>query len=273
VALVATSFTAPWAGATAGRPRLAPAGVAARLDATTGAPTPLLAPTAGGGGTGSSGASGGRPGGAPPAAGIGTKTVTRTWLEHALSRRVTTLDGLTRSVESSGALTSSVRATLESQLETETSGIQALAASVTTEAATQLRATAVTMVDEYRVYLVMVPKVRIAERAARQGALETRAESAEPTIAQRIATARTEGRTVSAALTADQDLVSTATAAAAATGSINVTALVGLTPSGYPGNAEVIAGDRAGLVSARTDLVALRSDVRTIRTTLAAPAT
>src|SRR5579875_3605367 len=189
--LVTAALTAPAGaqpGATSGSARIGAAAQAARLDAASGPGTPLPGPTTSDG-TVLPGTTTGGTSAAPTTSGAGPASVTRTWLEHALSRRLVTLHSLTRSVDSSRVLSASARSTLGSELQTETSGIQSLAASVTEEPATQLRATAVTMVDTYRVYLVMAPKVLIAERASKQAALESRVRSAEPVISARISAA------------------------------------------------------------------------------------
>lgn len=268
--LVTAALTAP-AGAqprsAPGSARIGATGQAARLDAASGPGTPLPGPTTGDG-TVLPGTTPGGTSAAPTTSGAGPASVTRTWLEHALARRLGALRSLKRSVESSRVLSPSARATLESELQTETSGIQSLAASVTAEPATQLRATAVTMVDSYRVYLVMAPKVLIAERTSRQAAIETRVRSAEPVISARISAAGAAGRTVSAAVTADATLTSAASSATASTGSIDVNALLALTPSGYPADASVIRADRAALGSARSALVTVRHEVRSIRASL-----
>lgn len=193
-------------------------------------------------------------------------TVGRSWLEHALSRRVAALSGLSASVEKSATLSTAVRRTLESQLAAETSGIDALAAAAPGEPTATLESTATTMVDRYRVFLVMVPKVRISERAARQLAAEQRATRLETVVATRIAAAQKAGRTVAQAESAYQDLVrqvSTASSDTSAAGSV-----VSVQPSGYPGDAGTIQGCRADLRSARSTLPAIRTDLRAIRSSL-----
>jgi hypothetical protein len=241
------------------KPSVAPSLMA---HATSVAATPT-GPSAAIGGTGAQGPSQpAAPGNSPSTGGRGSA---RQRLEDALARRLTTLAALTRLVENDSSLTTSVRTTLETQLQHETEGIQTIAAAVPAEPQTQLRASAFAMVHDYRVYLVMAPKVRIAQRAARQRAAEARVTGAEPEIAARISAAQSKGRTVSGAVTADEQLVSDAATASSTTGSIDLTTLLDVTPSTYPADGAALGSGRASLSSARADLAAVRSDLRIIR--------
>lgn len=195
----------------------------------------------------------------------------RQHLEQALARREATLAKLTASVSSSRTLSSSVRSTLESQLSSETSGIDALAAAVPSEPATQLAQTASTMVHQYRVYLVMAPKVHIAERAAAQAAIETRASKKEPRVTQLITSAAGKGRTVQAARQAYQSLVTLVAQATADTQAATVPAVLAVAPSAFPGDAAPLSTARSELRSARSVLPSARADLRTIRSTLRRP--
>ena len=193
-------------------------------------------------------------------------TVGRSWLEQALSRRQAELARLTASVERSHLLSTSVRQTLESQLAAETSGIDALAAAVPGQPTATLEATASTMVHQYRVYLVMVPKVRIAERAGRQETAERHASRLESVISTRIAAAEKAGRTVAQAETAYQNLVSEITQATSDTAGAD--SVLAVQPSGYPADEGTIGSARDDLGSARSVLPEVRSDLRSIRSSL-----
>jgi hypothetical protein len=237
----------------------APAG-AATAPPPSGAPASGTNQTAGaGGGTGTTSGTGTSSASVPATDG-------RPWLEHALSRRQATLSRLTASVEQSHALSTAVRQTLESQLAAETSGIDGLATAVPSEPTATLRSTAATMVDQYRVYLVMVPKVRIAETAGRQQAAEQRATHLETVISTRIAAAQKAGHTVAQAQSAYQDLVSQVSKASSDTSAAG--SVLAVQPSGYPGNAGTISAARADLRSARSTVPAIREDLRTIRSSL-----
>ena len=211
--------------------------------------------------TGSTHAAAGGPSGVPA-------TVTRPWLGQALARRQATLSRLTTMAKTSPALSSAVRATLVAQLAAETSGIDALAAAAPQEPTATLATTAAAIVDQYRVYRVMAPKVRIAVRAGRQTRAEQRVSRLETALSARIASARQSGRTVARAQAAEADLVrqvAQATADTSAAGSV-----LSLQPSAYPASAATIVGARADLRSARSVLPAVRTDLRTIRTSLRA---
>jgi hypothetical protein len=194
------------------------------------------------------------------------KTVGRSWLEQALSRRQATLAHLTASVEGSHTLSTSVRKTLESQLAAETSGIEGLASAAPGEPTATLPKTASTMVHQYRVYLVMVPKVRIAEKAARQQQAEQHASQLETRISARIAAAQKAGRTVAQAQSAYQNLVTEVSQATS--DSAGAFAVLSVQPSGYPADEGSISSARGDVRSARSVLPAVRQDLRSIRSSL-----
>lgn len=192
----------------------------------------------------------------------------RQHLEYELSRRQDVLSRLTSSVGDDRALATSVRQTLDGQLAAEISGIDALVSTVPNEPAGTLAKSASTMVHQYRVYLVMVPKVRIAERAARQMRSEQRASSLEAKVSARIDSAQSQGRTVQQAQAAFRSLVTAVSQATSDTASVDVAAVLGVEPANYPGDGGAITTARADLRMAASVLPAVRVDLGTIRSSL-----
>lgn len=255
-AMIAAGFAAVAVGASLGLGALAaaPAGAsppAASTTPATSAPAETGAPAAGAAAT--------APGALPSA-------VSRQWLDNALSRRQAALARLSTAVAKSAVLPTAVRTTLHAQLATETSGIDALASAAASEPAATLAGTAATMVERYRVYLVMVPKVRISVAAGRQQRAERRGDRIESVVAARIATAQGSGRTVAKAVAANQDLVQQI--ATAVSGTNGAGSVLAVQPSGYPADAGTIAAARRSLASARSVVAAVRADLRDIRSSL-----
>jgi hypothetical protein len=179
------------------------------------------------------------------------------------------LAALTASVGSNSHLSAADRQTLQSLLGPETQGIDQLTAQVaaaTPQGTTiaQLRQDAQDMVHQYRVYLVMAPKVHLSEAAGAQSAAETKLVSGESRLQAAIAKAGNPA----AAVQAYQDLQGRVSAATAATGKADIPAVLQVAPSGYPGDGAPLTSARASLHEAQDDLKAARADVRSIRTAI-----
>ncbi|MDE3206473.1 MAG: hypothetical protein KGQ66_19880 [Acidobacteriota bacterium] len=190
-------------------------------------------------------------------------------LESELQARVQVLGQLTSSVGSDQTLSPQDKTALSGLLSNETSGINQLLATV--EAATpqnttvaQLRADAKTMVDQYRVYLVMARQVHLTEAADAQTTVETKLENNE----SRIQGAITKAGNPPDAVAAYNDLVTQVTHATQATGAANIPAVLAVTPQGYPGDEGPLTAARSSLGQAGTDLTAARGDLVTIRNVL-----
>ena len=211
--------------------------------------------------------------GVAAAAGVAATAATgETWaqvdakLTTALNDRVATLASLTASVADNAYLSTGDRQGLTSRLGPETAGINQLAAEVAAATPTnttiaQLRSDAQTMVDQYRVYLVMSRQVHLTEAADTQTALETRLSGLEPQIQAAIAAAGNPP----AALAAYHDLLTQVGDAATATGRADVPAVLAVTAPGYPNDATALVTAGADLHNGLNDLQSARTDIRIIR--------
>ncbi len=217
------------------------------------------APSGSSGSTGSTGSTGSAP-------------AAQTWqqvhdkLAGALTDRQHKLATLTASVGSDAALSTATRQALQGLLAAETQGINQLATQVaaTTPQNTtiaQLRQDDDAMVHQYRVYLVMAPKVHLSESAAAQSAAESRLSATEARLQAAIAKAGNPA----AAVQAYQDLQGRLGSATAATGKADISAVLQVTPSGYPADGAPLQAAKDDLRSAQGDLKAARGDVQAIR--------
>lgn len=193
-----------------------------------------------------------------------TFAAAKKWVEGQLTIRQQRLSNLTAEVSHAADLTSSDRATLTSDLSSETSGIDALAAKVPNDTTwAQLRADARAMVVDYRVFVVMSPQAHLTIAADTASTIEQKLQAAEPKIEAAIQAAAAKGKDVRAAQTAYEGLVVQVGNAEADTNGVSA-AVLAQTPAGYPGNASVFLNAHSNLEQARTALRTARNDLRII---------
>lgn len=191
-------------------------------------------------------------------------------VEADLSARVTQLDNLLAKVnDPSGHLTPVDKQALQNDLSNfELPGIQALQTQVQNDTTcAELWAAAHSMVDDYRVYLVMTPQTDLTIGADDETYVESRFVDLEPKFAGAIAEAKADGKDVTAAENAFDDLKNQVTVAQGDTNGLS-TQLLAQTPHGYPGNWQVFVAAHTSELNARTDLHVADSDAEQIKTDL-----
>jgi hypothetical protein len=200
----------------------------------------------------------------PPTRNASTFAAAKTYVEKQLALRQQRLSSLTSEVSKASDLTSSDKATLTTDLANETTGIDALAAKVPADTTwAELLADAKSMVQQYRVFVVMSPQVHETIAADTATAICAKLQAAEPQIEALINYEQSQGKNVTAAQTAYEGLVAQVSAAQSDVSGISA-AVLGTSPSGYPGNASIFSNARSSLVQARTALKSARSDLHTI---------
>ncbi len=191
----------------------------------------------------------------------------QTAVETQLTDRVTQLNKLVANVNGTEGqyLTAADKATLLSDLTgTELPGIQALQAKVPTDTTCPaLVADAKSMVETYRVYMVMTPQADLTIVADTESAIITKVQSTYPTITAAIAAAQAQGKDVSGAQAAFTDLQAQVSAASTAVSGVSATVLA-QTPAGAPGNKTVFDGAHTSVKTAHTDLTNAHTDITTI---------
>lgn len=193
-----------------------------------------------------------------------TFNVAKKYVEAQLAARQQRLSNLTSEVSKAEHLSSADRATLSSDLSSETTGIDALVAKVPNDTTwAELQADAKAMVVDYRVYVVMSPQVHETIAADTATTIEQRVQAAEPQIEALIKYEQSQGKNVDAAQTAYEGLVVEINQAAHDTAGVSALVLA-QTPAGYPGNAPIFTNARSNLDQARTALHTARGDLHTI---------
>lgn len=181
--------------------------------------------------------------------------------------RLNTLHALSQAVEDSKYLTPTERATLGRQISTDISGLTTLKSNVADATTTPaVRTDEVSMVDNYRVYLLMAPQTRLTEALAAESDAASTLQKADAALSD-LLTKQSGGGT------AEQkselaDLQSQITAAQAAIGN-EVTSVLAIQP-GPNANAitSALAPAKSAVKTARADLLKARSDAKALRASL-----
>jgi len=191
-------------------------------------------------------------------------------VEADLAARVTQLNALSAAAgNTANHLTTGDRQTLTNDISNvELPGIEGLqtqAQAATTCAG--LRAVAHSMVYNYRVYLVMTPQTHLTIVLDDETYVEGVFGNLEPQIATAIQNAQTAGKDVTAAQAAFTDLKNQVSSAQGQTNGQSALVLA-QTPTGYPGNWNVLLTARTDATNAHSDLHSAYTDLEHIRTDL-----
>jgi hypothetical protein len=192
-------------------------------------------------------------------------TTVRQLVETELADRVTQLNTLIGRVNGAVTLTPADKTTLLGDLnQTELPGIETLQSKVPGDATClALRQDAHSMVDDYRVYLVMTPQTDLvmANDAAihAEGVLS----NLETTLSGAIQRASTKGTNVAAAQAAFADYETNVTTAQGLTSGQSATVLA-QSPPDYPASRAVFSRVRSNVTDAARDLRTARDDLNQI---------
>jgi hypothetical protein len=187
-----------------------------------------------------------------------------------IARRFTALDQLASRISSSKVLTSSDASVLSSEVASTRSGLAALKTQIDAETSLDSLKTDVRKIaTDFRVYVLVAPKVRLVSAADGVVAAKARFDEISTRLTARIAAARAAGKDTTAAQTA-LDAMNAAVAQAVGIASPLPAALLPLTPSQYNAGTAgpVINTSRAALVQARGLLQAARKDAQACRDAL-----
>jgi hypothetical protein len=199
-----------------------------------------------------------------------TLPVVKATAQARIDRRLRTLATLKTAIGDAKNLTDAHRATLTSLVDSDTAGLTALRAKVDgAQSVEAVRADERSMVVDYRIYLLVVPKVRFTIAAdAETAAIET-LRSVHDTLADAIAAAQAKGEDVSVEQAELTDLQNRIDAASKAIEG-KADGLLAVTPSADAGAMMAAVNSvRAAVRTARQDLRTAIGDARQIRRQLA----
>ena len=187
-----------------------------------------------------------------------------------IDRRFATLNQLNVKISGSKVLTSSDGAALSGEVASTKSGLTALKTQIDAESSQAALKTEVRdIATNYRVYLLVAPKVNLVNGADGVAAAQVSFDKISTNLTARIAAAKAAGKDTTAAQ-ADLDAMNAAVAKAAGLAQPIPAALLPLTPAQYNGGTAgpAIKSARADLVQARGLLKSARADAQACRAAL-----
>ena len=183
---------------------------------------------------------------------------------EAISQREAALQKMATDLNDNTHVSASDRSTLLAQIQADESGLTALNATIQADTtAKQARSDALTIVTGYRVYVLEGPKVHLVIAADTEGGVESELQSVMPAIQTAINDSTAPPAQRADAQAAFNDCTSHLAQAVSATSNIS-SSVIGLEPSGYPGNKSTLTSARASAQTARQDLEECRHDLSTI---------
>jgi hypothetical protein len=201
------------------------------------------------------------------AAGSGRLETVKTLANARIQGRLSTLHALSLAVSDSKYLTSDEKSSLGNQINSDLSGLTALATTMQAETtAAAVRADEVAMVDDYRVYLLMAPQTRLTEALAAESDAAATLQKAYTALSG--LTAKQTGGATATQQAELADLQAQVNAANAAIANQVTTEL-----AIQPGPNETAIHDalepvKANVKTARQDLLKARADAKELRASL-----
>ena len=185
-----------------------------------------------------------------------------------IARRFTTLNQLTSKINTATKLAPGDKATLNNEVATTIQGLTGLKMHL--DADTTLSAAHTDAEDiytEYRVYYLVVPKVRMVKVADDQQAIQANLTTTAQKLQTRITAEQKAGKDVSA-LQTDLNNMNNEIAAAHVISNNIETSIINLQPSDYNSNHDLLVGDNTQLANAHSDDQAAVNNAKTIVTAL-----
>jgi hypothetical protein len=195
-----------------------------------------------------------------------TVQAAKTLVDSRIDGRLHTLDALKTAIAGAGSLSSGHRSTLSTLISTDSTKLTALRAKVDGETTLQaIRDDEHSMVVDYRIYMLVVPKVRFTIGSDDETAAIEKLQDAKGKLADAIAAAQGKGKDVSAEQAELTDLTNQLGAATAAL-SGKVDTLLTVAPSAdAAAMTAAVTPVRAAVHTARTDLAKGVADAKQIR--------
>ena len=185
-----------------------------------------------------------------------------------ISRRLSTLTMLTGKINSATKLSASDQAALSSEVATEINGLTSLKTKLDADTTlSDAKTDAQSVINDYRVYALIVPKVNLIKTAADQQVAESKLSALATKLQSRISAAQVAGKNVTSLQSGLAAMNSKVSAAQTISSSIE-SSVIGLQPSDYNSNHSVLSGDRNQLKTAQNDIQAAVQASSTIITGL-----
>jgi len=185
-----------------------------------------------------------------------------------IARRLATLNTLSAKVSSATKLSASDQASLSGEVTTEVDGLNSLKTKLDADTTvSDAKADAQSIINDYRVYALIVPKINLVSTADAQQVAEGKLSALAIKLQTRISADQTAGKNVASLQNELASLNSKVSAAQAISSTIE-SSVIALQPSDYNSNHSVLNGDRNQLKTAQTDIQDAVSTATTIITNL-----
>lgn len=185
-----------------------------------------------------------------------------------ITRRVAALTAAHTSLNATSKLTAADKATLSTQLQAEIDALGTLNTKLSAETTLAAARTDVQSIfDGYRVYALMLPKIRLVTAADQAAVVGEAFNTLAHTLSAKIAAAKSSGKDVTAEQASLSDLdakIGDARLKYLDLGS----KIIALAPADYNANRNVLAADRDTLTTVRADFKAARADASSILSAL-----
>jgi len=183
---------------------------------------------------------------------------------NEISRRLTTLNGLSGKITSSTKLTADDQASLSGEVNDEISGLTALKTKLDADTTVaDARVDAQSIITGYRVYVFVGPKVGLIKTADDQQIAESKLSALLPKLQSRVDAAKSAGKNVTSMQNGLNDMSTQINNAQAISAGVE-SSLLGLQPSDFNTDHAVLSGYRDKLKTAQTDVKAAVSDANSV---------
>jgi hypothetical protein len=177
---------------------------------------------------------------------------------------LTSLNAAAKVIDQTQKLSADDKQTLKAEINSTISGLTALKTKLDADTTlVDARTDAKLILSDYRVYALVLPKVRLVKVADGQIALEAKFSDLSSTFMKRFAELKVAGRDTSALETTLANMNTKVSAAQTVSTAVQAK-VIALKPSDYNSDHTILSGDRDQLKAAHDDLVAARADAKTI---------
>jgi hypothetical protein len=173
-----------------------------------------------------------------------------------ISRRLNTLNTLNGKINSATKLSAADKAPLSSEVLSEIDGLNNLKTKLDADTTvSDAQSDAQSIINDYRVYALIVPKINLIKTADDQQVAEAKLSALATKLQTRVTTAKTAGKNVTS-LQSGLDGMNSKISTAQSISSQIESSVINLQPSDYNTNHSVLSGDRNQLKTAQTDIQA-----------------
>lgn len=184
--------------------------------------------------------------------------------DQEITRRLTALNTAAKVISQTEKLSSADKQTLTDEVNSTVSGLTTLKTKLDADTTlTDARTDAKSILSDYRVYALVLPKVRLIKVSDGQIALEAKFSTLSATFLQRFAELKAAGQDTGVFEAALANMNLKVEAAQTISTAIQ-TKVIALQPTDYNSDHTILSGDRDQLKTAHDDLTAARTYAKTI---------